>query len=299
MASLSKGKEISTEPVWRDMDQKALDDAYDQSVYATNRDQIRERTDFVGERVRARLGNPRRLAYGRTPIERLDLYPTDRPNAPVSIFVHGGAWLQRWAKDYAFLAEMFVRAGAHFVALDFVGVDETDGNLLPVVEQVRRGVAWVYRNAESFGGDPERLFVFGHSSGAHLAGNVVTTDWSSLGLPEDIVKGALLCSGMYDLEPVRLSKRSEYVSFTDEIEESLSPQRRIEWINCPIIVSYGTYETPEFQRQSRDFAFAVEAAGKSATLLVCPGFNHFEMCEMIGNPIGPVGSAILEQMDLE
>jgi len=299
VTSRSKEKNASAEPVWRDMDQKALDDAYDQTVYAANRDQIRERTDFNCDRVRARLGNPRHLAYGPTPIEQLDLYPTDRPNAPVGVFIHGGAWLQRWAKDFAFLAEMFVRAGAHFVVLDFVGVDKTEGNLLPVVEQVRRGVAWVYRNAKRFGGDPERLFVFGHSSGAHLAGNVVTTDWNSLGMPHDIVKGALLCSGMYDLEPVRLSKRSEYVSFTDEIEESLSPQRRIERLNCPIIVSYGTYETPEFQRQSRDFAFAVEAAGKSATLLVCPGYNHFEMCEMIGNPIGPVGRAILDQMDLE
>jgi len=193
---------------------------------------------------------------------------------------------------------MFVRAGAHFVALDFAGVENTKGDLLPMADQVRRGVAWVYNNAKSFGGDPSRLYVSGQSSGAHLAGNVVTTDWKAYGVPSDIVKGALLCSGMYDLKPVRLSKRSAYVAFTDESEEKLSSQRHLDRLNCPLIVTYGTFETPEFQRQSRDFAAAVKAAGKPVTLLVGEGYNHFEMAEMIGNPLSLLGSAVLEQMKL-
>jgi arylformamidase len=285
--------------VWLDMDQKALDDAYDQLVYAPNRDQVHERNVFNSERVRARLGEPQRLAYGPTAVEQLDLFAVKTPNAPINVFIHGGAWRQRWAKDYHFLAEMFVRAGAHFIALDFIGVEATKGDLLPLADQVRRGVAWVYRNAKSFGGDPGRIYVSGQSSGAHLGGNVVTTDWENeYGVPNDVVKGALLCSGMYDLKPVRLSKRSEYVAFTDEVEEKLSSQRHLDRLKCPLIVAYGTYETPEFQRQSRDFAAAVKAAGKPVTLLVGKGYNHFEMAEMIGNPLSLLGSAVLEQMGL-
>jgi arylformamidase len=285
--------------VWLDMDQKALDDAYDQLVYAPNRDQVHERNIFNSERVRARLGEPQRLAYGPTAVEQLDLFAVQTPNAPINVFIHGGAWRQRWAKDYHFLAEMFVRAGAHFIALDFIGVEATKGDLLPLADQVRRGVAWVYRNAKSFGGDPGRIYVSGQSSGAHLGGNVVTTDWENeYGVPNDIVKGALLCSGMYDLKPVRLSKRSEYVAFTDEVEEKLSSQRHLDRLKCPLIVAYGTYETPEFQRQSRDFAAAVKAAGKPVTLLVGKGYNHFEMAEMIGNPLSLLGGAALEQMGL-
>jgi arylformamidase len=285
--------------VWLDMDQKELDDAYDQLVYAPNRDQVHKRNMFNSDRVRARIGAPQRIAYGPTAIEALDLFKTGREGAPINVFIHGGAWRQRAAKDYAFLAEMFVRAGAHFIALDFTGVENTGGDLLPMADQVRRGVAWVYNNAESFGGDPNRLYVSGQSSGAHLAGCVVTTDWQKdYGVPNDIVKGALLCSGMYDLKPVRLSKRSEYVAFTDEIEEKLSSQRRLDRLNCPLIVAYGTYETPEFQRQNRDFAAAVKAAGKPVTLLVGEGYNHFEMAEMIGNPLSLLGSAVLEQMKL-
>jgi arylformamidase len=167
-----------------------------------------------------------------------------------------------------------------------------------MADQVRRGVAWVYKNAKSFGGDPNRIYVSGQSSGAHLAGNIVTTDWEDYGVPADVVKGALLCSGMYDLKPVRLSKRSEYVAFTDEAEEKLSSQRRLDRLNCPVIVAYGTYETPEFQRQNREFAAAVKAAGKPVTLLVAEGYNHFEIAEAIGNPLSLLGAAVLEQMKL-
>jgi arylformamidase len=284
--------------VWLDMDQQALDDAYDQAVYAPNRDQVHQRNAFNSERVRQRLGAPKRLAYGPTPFEQLDLFATSKSNAPIHVFIHGGAWRQRSAKDYAFLAEMFVRAGAHFIALDFAGVENTKGDLLPMADQVRRAVAWVYTNAKSFGGDPSRLYISGQSSGAHLAGNVVTTDWKEYGMPGDIVKGALLCSGMYDLKPVRLSKRSAYVAFTDESEEKLSSQRHLDRLNCPVIVAYGTCETPEFQRQNRDFAAAVKAAGKPVTLLVGEGYNHFEMTEMIGNPLSLIGGAVLEQMKL-
>jgi len=285
--------------VWLDMDQKALDDAYDQLVYAPNRDQVHKRNKFNSDRVRARLGEPKRIAYGSKPIEQFDLFPASKPNAPINVFIHGGAWRQRSVKDYAFLAEMFVRAGSHWIGLDFDGVEGTNGNLLPMADQVRRGVAFIYKNAKSFGGDPSRIYVSGQSSGAHLAGNVVTTDWEKdYGVPNDIVKGALLCSGMYDLKPVRLSKRSEYVAFTDELEEKLSSQRRLDRLNCPLIVSYGTYETPEFQRQNREFAAAVKAAGKPVSLLVAEGYNHFEMAELIGNPLSLLGSAVLEQMKL-
>jgi arylformamidase len=169
-----------------------------------------------------------------------------------------------------------------------------------MARQVRSAVAWVYQNAEKFGGDPDRLYVAGHSSGGHLAGCVVTCDWQrDFGLPGDVVKGGVLASGMYDLVPVRLSKRSKYVNFTDEIVDELSAIRHIERLNCPIVVGYGSYETPEFQRQARDFAAAVKAKGKPCELLVGEGYNHFEMLETLASPYGLLGRAALAQMGLQ
>src|SRR5262249_33909878 len=151
---------------------------------------------------------------------------------------------------------------------------------------------------ERIGGDRRRMFVSGHSSGAHLAGVALTTDWKRLGLPSDVLKGGVLLSGMYDLKPVRLSARSRYVQFDDASEESLSPHRHLEQLHAPLVVAYASLDSPEFQRQSRDFAAAVKAAGKPVDLLVARGYNHFEAPETLANPYGLLGRAALVQMGL-
>jgi arylformamidase len=280
------------------MDQQALDDAYDQSVYAPNQQIVAARRRKASEALLKRM-TPECLSYGTSDVEKLDIYRTHRPNASINIYVHGGAWRNGQAKEFAFPAEMFVNAGANFVVLDFVQVQDAGGNLLPMAQQVRSAVAWVYRNAARIGGDAERIYITGHSSGAHLSGCALVTDWQKdFALPANLIKGGLLISGMYDLKPVRLSKRSQYVKFTDEIEQALSSQRHLDKLNAPIIVAYGTEETPEFQRQSREFAAAVKAAGKPVELIVGEGFNHFEMQETLGNPYGIGGRAALRLMGL-
>ena len=188
-------------PVWLNMTQAKLDAAYDQSVWASNLQQVTGRWVSNSASVRARLGSPRRYAYGPTAVEALDVFATKRRGAPVHIFIHGGQWRVGRASDYAFLAEVFVHAGAHLVVPDFVSVLDTGGDLTPLVEQVRRAVAWVHSNASRFGGDRSRIYVSGHSSGAHLAGVLATTDWPRLQLPADIIKGVVSCSGLYRPAP--------------------------------------------------------------------------------------------------
>jgi len=284
--------------VWLDMDQKELDDAYDQSVWAPNQAHVSKRRVLWSESIRTRL-KPDRIAYGPTEIEKVDIYKTTRRNPPIQIFLHGGA-LAWWIGERLRLSRRNVRNGrAIFIAVDFVSIDKADGNLMTMADQVRRAVAWVYKNAAGFGGNPNRLYLSGHSSGAHLAGVVLVTDWQKdFGLPSDVVKGGVLMSGMYDLKPVRLSKRSEYVKFTDEMEQALSTQRHLDKLKTPVVVAHGTLESPEFQRQTREFAAAVKTAGKPVQFIVAEGYNHFELPETFGNPYGLLGRAALEQMQL-
>lgn len=285
--------------VFLDYDQDEIDLAYNQAAWAPNQGEVAKSHAQKSAAALTRLGQPRRVAYGPADIERLDIYPTLQPNAPIQVYIHGGTWRFLDAKWAAGMAETFVDAGAHLVALDFSSVTDTAGNLMVLADQVRRGIAWVYRNATSFGGDASRLYVSGHSSGGHLAAVALTTDWPNLfGLPLDVLKGGLCCSGMYDLHPVSLSARSAYVRFSPEVLEQLSPQRHLDKVVSPLVVAHGTLETPEFQRQSRDFAAAVKAAGKPVTPLVGEGFNHFEIAETLGDPYGLLGRAMLVQMKL-
>jgi arylformamidase len=287
--------------VWRDLDQKALDDAYDQDVYAPNRPLIVKRRIAASERARAILGEPQRVAYGPSEYERLDIFrapPARGGLAPINIFIHGGAWRRNKGPDYHLQAEPLIRAGAHCLIADFINVEQSGGDLFPMYEQMRRAIAWAWRNAESFGGDRERFYISAHSSGSHLSACVLTRGWREEGLLQDFCKGAFLLSGMYDLEAVRLSKRSSCVSFTDAMVEDLSSQRHLDGLRTPLILAYGSQETPEFQRQTREFFAAVQAMGKPAELIVGEAYNHFELLETLANPYGLAGRAMLRQMQI-
>ena len=285
--------------VWLDMDQAALDAAYDQSVYAPNQSAVHDRRIMMSTIALERLGAPEVIAYGSGANHTFDLYRTKGRNRPLAIYVHGGAWKNGRARDFAVLAEIFVNAGAHCAILDFDLVQDCQGDLMPMVEQVRRATAKICAEATSFGADPARIHVIGHSSGGHMGGCIVTTDWQKdFGLSQNILRGGMLFSGMYELEPVRRSKRSTYVTFTDDTVEKLSAIRHIDKIACPLILAYGTLETPEFQRQTREFHAAVSDAGKRADLYVGTGYNHFELLETLANPYGLLGHPALKQMGL-
>jgi arylformamidase len=286
-----------------------IDSAYDQACWQQDPPDTATRAAWMTANFLSRFGPPERHAYGPNQYERLDLYrvTAGQNQAPTMIFIHGGAWRTGSASSYGYFAENFVQAGANLVILDFINVTQTvgadgkpDKNLATMAEQVRAGVLWVYQNARKLGLDPNRIYVSGHSSGGHLCGVVITTDWAARGVTPDFIKGAVCASGMYDLYPVSLSTRNVYVDFhLDDAVDALSPIRHIDKLHCPVVLGHGSKETPEFQRQSDDFAAALSAAGKDVTLIVAPGYNHFEFAETFANPYGPLGRASLKLMGLQ
>jgi arylformamidase len=273
-------------------DQAELDRQYDQRAWAPNAAAIIRGYHDNSERVRARLGEPEIFAYGESPAETLDVYAAKSSGAPLHVFIHGGAWRLLGKRDSAFAAEAFVNAGAHFVALDFALAPQAA--LGTMVAQVRSAVAWLYRHAHRFGGDRERIFVSGHSSGAHLAACAAVTRWAErYGLPAGVMKGALCASGSYELEPVRLSARNEYLRLDPEAVEAFSPLRHLADLGCPLIVAVGEHETDEFRRQAREFA-----AAAGVPLVEGKGLNHFEISETLADPRGLLGRLALRQMSL-
>src|SRR5215469_10077642 len=176
-----------------DYTQAELDQAYDQLHWAPQRDAIQAEIRKSCEAVR-RTMPPRTERYGKADMQLLDIYaPQQATRAPVLVFLHGGAWLRGSRLDVAYPAPTITARGAAFLAVDFNNVSEVP--LPAMVEQCRDAVAWAAHNAASFGGDPNRVYLAGHSSGAHLASCVMLADWSARGLPADVIKGALVISG--------------------------------------------------------------------------------------------------------
>lgn len=291
---------MADEPkVYLDYTQKELDDAFEQTVWAPNFEELRDKNKTRCAEVRARFEHFERR-YGEGKDETLEILPTKRRGAPVLLFVHGGRWRPQPDNMFVYFADTVVNAGAHFAAARFATLDppKVPTRLPDMIAELRRAVGWLHANAASFGGDPQHIHIIGHSSGAHLTGVLLTTDWTQFGLPADVLKSGTCVSGMYELRPVLLSARSAYVKLSAEEEDQLSAIRHLDRLSCPVTVAYGSKESPEFQRQGRTFAAALRATGWPSEELILPGLNHFEGIRGMIDPQSQLARAVLGRMGL-
>lgn len=282
--------------VYLDYTQAELDRAYDQRAWAGNRDAMLEWYARESAQTRAAYEHHYDVSYGPSPDETLDIFTCSTPRAPIHVHVHGGGWRNLTKDDESFLARTFVPAGALCVVLNFSLIPHV--RLPEMVAQARRAIAWIHANADRFGGDAARIHVSGHSSGAHMASVLATTDWTAFGLPADVIKSALLVSGMYDLRPVMLSARSDYVKLSNDEMLELSALLHLDRLRAPLAVAFGATESPEFKRQAESFAAAVESAGKPCTLARVEGVGHFDILCQLGERGTPLARLALRLMGL-
>ncbi|HEV7328499.1 MAG TPA: alpha/beta hydrolase [Bosea sp. (in: a-proteobacteria)] len=283
-----------TVPVYLDYDQARLDLNYNQGAWAPNAEEIIAWYRNASLEAHRKLAC-RHLAYGEGPAERIDLFPAASPGAPLVVYVHGGAWRMLDRMDSAFAAEAFVGDGMSFAVLDFASIPAA--RLPEMVMQVQRGIGWLARHAGEFGFAPRRMFVIGHSSGAHLVAAALTADTPHR-IEAGTVAGALLASGAYDLEGPMLSARGRYLSLTPDEIEAFSPIRHVGNLDCPVLVAHGEAETDEYRRHARTFHEALEAAGKASTSLLAEGQNHFEVSRLLATSDSALFKALAKAMAL-
>jgi arylformamidase len=249
----------------------------------------------TSEKARSELSCNLTVPYGATLAEHVDIFPASQPNAPILIFIHGGYWRLLSSKEFSLVAYAPVSAGITMVVVNYelcpkVTMDE-------IVRQNRAAVAWVYRNAASFGGNPEQIYVSGHSAGGHLTAMLMATQWQEdYGLPHDLIKGGCSISGLFDLMPFPYSWLQPKLQLTWDQVLRNSPIRHIPKQAAPMIVTYGEEESSEFHRQSQDFLAAWKAAGLTGEYLPLPGKNHFTAIDGFLDADSPLFRAILQQM---
>lgn len=235
--------------------------------------------------------------YGPTRMEKLDIYPAAEANAPIVVFIHGGYWFDGRLKkeNYVWVAKGFVARGVTTVVIDYdvcpkVTIDE-------IVRQCRAAVAWVYKNAETFGGDRERLYVTGNSAGGHLTAMMAITDWAGdYLLPADVIKGCCPISGLYDLEPFPYTWLQPKIQLTGQQIRRNSPILNVPEGGVPLLISWGGNESAEFHRQSEDFGAAWRSRGNSAILHAQPGCDHFTAIEGFVDPDSAFLGMVMDHM---
>lgn len=270
---------------YRDMDQIALDAAYNNTAAVKDSAQILGDWDQRSAALAATQPVHLDLRYGAGARNRLDYFRADSERAPILVFVHGGYWQMRAKETFRFLAMGPLAHGISVANVAYTLAPEA--TLQQIVEEIQSAITYVEANATRLGGDRKRIYVCGWSAGGHL---------TAMSLSHPAVRGGLAISGIFDLEPIRLSFLNEKLGLADADVPRLSPIANVLPGVAPLVVAYGTAELPELQRQSCDYAAARAHASLPTTLAAIQGRNHFTILEELASPDGALTAHVLEMI---
>jgi arylformamidase len=235
------------------------------------------------------------LNYGDTAGERLDLFPARSDGAPLLVFIHGGYWRSLDKSDFSWIAPPFVNHGVSVALLNYGLAPHTP--IEEIVRQMLRAHAWLYRNGDRLGFDPGRIYVAGHSAGAHLTAMMMAALWPvhAADLPSDLVKGALAVSGIYDLEPlVPAPFLKSDLQLTVGRARRLSPVHLPPATDRPLYTAVGALESGEFRRQT---ALIGEAWPRNLVReITMTGFHHLSVIDELANPASKLFDAAVEMI---
>ncbi len=254
-------------------------------------DAVMARYRSASESATAGLAGVRDLAFDPLSTERLDVWGISPGQLrPVVLAIHGGYWRMLSRHDTAFPARMLADTGVATVVPDYTLAPAAP--LEEIVRQVRAAVAWVHHHGAEHGLDPDRIHVVGSSAGGHLAAMTAVAGWQrAAGLPEDVVKGAMAISGLFDLRPLVDSFANAWLSLDPTRAEALSPILAPPGA-VPLHVAVAEHEAAGFHRQSKAFHAHWPAAG---SLTVVPGRNHFDVFLDLADPASALGQALVRR----
>jgi arylformamidase len=282
--------------IYREYDQQGLDDQYNARLACPNVEEYLERWPAESQRVRESLECRLGVPYGPSAAETLDIFPAAGGRAPVLMFIHGGYWRAFSKNEFSFAAEAYVADGITVAVVDYalaptVTMDE-------IVRQCRAALAWLHHNVAEHGGDPGSLHVGGHSAGGHLTAMMMSTDWPAFeeGLPADLIKSGSAVSGLFDLEPIRLSYLNEEVRLDEDMVRRNSPIGLAPAAAGPLTLSVGGGESDEFHRQMDGYAARWRAAGLEPGQVKPPGLDHFGVMDDFALASGAVYQATRGQI---
>lgn len=230
------------------------------------------------------------LRWGENPDETFDYFPAAVAGAPLLVYFHGGYWQELSKNESLFAAPDCVASGVAFVAIDYMLAPKA--KLETIVDQSRRALASLHRQAATLGFDARRIYVAGSSAGAHLAAMSLVESWqSNYGSPG---AGAILLSGIYDLEPLVGTYIDAALHLTAADVATLSPARLKLGRPVKTIVAWGENETSEFKRQSRSFAAKLQGSGFPVSAFEVAGANHFDIVFGLADTQTQLGKATID-----
>lgn len=246
----------------------------------------------LSDEARSRFSGRIGIAYGKGAGETLDLFPAGDPDAPVVALLRGGYWQASEAAALHFIALGLAPHGCTVAVIDHAAPQEA--SLGDIVDQACRAVLWLRDHAGS-----GRMVLAGHGSGAHLAAMALTADWRRLEGREEAVcpiDAFVGLSGIYDMEPVRLSFLNQILKLEAGAVPPLSPRRLTPALPRPapsVLLAVGERESDEFHRHMAGYAAALEDAGAPLSAVTLPGHHHFSLLAELANPSSEITKRVI------
>ena len=277
-------------------DKTNYDLLYNPRLVVKDYQEIFDRWEKQSERARASLDCYLDVPYGSGEAERMDIFRAHGKSRGLLMYIHGGYWRSLDKKRFSFVAPALAGAGVTVAVPDYslcpaVRVED-------IVMQMVQACAWLYRNGGNFGAPANRLTLFGHSAGGHLAAMMLSCRWPdySTDLPKKVVSAAMSISGLYDLtEIIKVPSVNCDVRLDQRSALKVSPAFLPPATDAPLYTAVGGEENEGFHIQNRLIA---EKWGKVHRRdLPCPGKNHFTVLEQIADPGSGLFKSMLEMMD--
>lgn len=235
------------------------------------------------------------IAYGQTQRECLDIFPSGKPDSKTLVFIHGGYW-QMFSKEFFH----FIAAGFHDYGVTIVLINyplAPGATLDEIVSSCRNAILWLHQNIEKYNGDPDQLFVAGHSAGGQLASMLLEKKWV-LNNNVSFIKGICTLSGVFNLEPIELSDMNAVLNLSKEMALRNSALALTPANICPLLLFVGADETDEFKSQSAALYNIWKCNNTHTTLLQLPRIHHFSIAESLTNQSSPVHIAMCKLMQI-
>ena len=276
--------------------QDEIDREYNPRLRVEQTDQYLTKYLSESERVSKTLNHQDGIQYGPTLNEVLDYYPSSEAQAPLVCFIHGGYWHAFSSRDFAFITEALHFQGFSVAHINYSLCPEV--TLDEIVRQCRAALAWLFRNADALGFNPEKIGVAGHSAGGHLTGMLLATNWEhDYGLPSNLIRAAFPISGLFDLRPFPFSWLQPKLQFNLEQVMRNSPL----FLECPgdskVKVLVGGDESEEFQRQSSDYSKHLRKQGIDTDFTVIQIKHHFNLLDDFLGKGGEITQLITQTMN--
>lgn len=274
--------------------QEEIDDQYDLEA-VLDMERYGSWMQESSDRARQELSVELNVSFGPTLDETLDIFPSNVPGSPVLMFIHGGWWRALSKNEFSLVARGLVAHDITVVVTNYSLAPKV--SISEITRQSRAALAWTFKNVESFNGDPDAIFVAGHSAGGHQVGMLAVTDWQGeYGMPGDVIRGGIPISGLFDLEPFKYSWLQPKLLLTHETIKRQSPLFHVGDAPYlpPLLVTLGGDESPDFHRQSATFASAWRNAGGSVSTLDQPGRDHISAIQGFEDPSSPLCRAVVD-----